>query len=319
MSTYQLPYQDRRGFTNCLLSAIGGDGANMAAKLLFKLAAEVSESRRRVRRQVRQREEGHADRRVLTLVLLRHAGARKRSEQPPAYPLRVPRKSHSPAEPQSSGLQENATVIVNTCETPERFATSCSCTAARSIRAGCGEDRAGDAFPLEYADDGHARARAELPGRRGGEARSKRPGRAPSSRTWPPTRQRWARSSARPSPPTANIHWSSRKKCAGRSAIDNMLDGGAIDALTHSTIGRNNAYARSNPPPAFNREACIDCAKCLTVCADPGAIVWKDGKMAGIDLTYCKACMRCVAVCPETKKGKALKDPAKEGVTACAF
>ena len=38
--TYQLPYQDRRGFTNCLLSAIGGDGANMAAKLLFKIAAE---------------------------------------------------------------------------------------------------------------------------------------------------------------------------------------------------------------------------------------------------------------------------------------
>ncbi|HOF88607.1 MAG TPA: ferredoxin, partial [Armatimonadota bacterium] len=40
MSTYQLPYQDSRGFTNCLLCAIGGDGANMAAKLLFKLGAK---------------------------------------------------------------------------------------------------------------------------------------------------------------------------------------------------------------------------------------------------------------------------------------
>jgi len=28
--------------------------------------------------------------------------------------------------------------------------------------------------------------------------------------------------------------------------------------------------------------------------------------MAGIDETYCKGCMRCVEVCPETKKGKAL-------------
>jgi pyruvate ferredoxin oxidoreductase gamma subunit len=106
-----------------------------------------------------------------------------------------------------------------------------------------------------------------------------------------------------------------------RSAIgyDNMLDGGAVDTLTQSTVGRNNAYARSNPAPAFNREACIDCAKCMTVCADPGAIVWENGKMVGIDLAYCKACLRCVAVCPETKKGKALTDPAKEGVVTCSF
>jgi Pyruvate/2-oxoacid:ferredoxin oxidoreductase delta subunit len=105
-----------------------------------------------------------------------------------------------------------------------------------------------------------------------------------------------------------------------RSAIgyNNMNDGGAIDSQTHSTIGRNNAYARSNPAPVYDREPCIDCAKCMTTCPEPGAIVWKDGKMTGIDLTYCKACMRCVAVCPETKKGKALTDPAKEGETACA-
>ncbi|HEY3379353.1 MAG TPA: 4Fe-4S dicluster-binding protein, partial [Armatimonadota bacterium] len=96
----------------------------------------------------------------------------------------------------------------------------------------------------------------------------------------------------------------------------NILNGGAIDALTHSTIGKNNANSRFNDPPAYDRAACIDCAKCLTVCADPGAIVWKDSKMAGIDLTYCKGCMRCVAVCPMTKKGKALTDPAVEGVTA---
>jgi Pyruvate/2-oxoacid:ferredoxin oxidoreductase delta subunit len=28
--------------------------------------------------------------------------------------------------------------------------------------------------------------------------------------------------------------------------------------------------------------------------------------MVGIDERFCKGCMRCVEVCPETKKGKAL-------------
>jgi pyruvate ferredoxin oxidoreductase gamma subunit len=91
----------------------------------------------------------------------------------------------------------------------------------------------------------------------------------------------------------------------------NMIDGGAIDGLTQSTIVKNNSNVRFNEPPKFDVEACINCAKCLTVCADPGAIVWKDAKMAGVDLSYCKGCMRCVAVCPETKKGRALIDPEK--------
>ena len=40
MAEYVLPYQDELGFTNILMSALGGDGANMAAKLLFKIAVE---------------------------------------------------------------------------------------------------------------------------------------------------------------------------------------------------------------------------------------------------------------------------------------
>jgi len=38
MTEYLLPYRDKDGFTNILLSGLGGDGANMAAKLLFKIA-----------------------------------------------------------------------------------------------------------------------------------------------------------------------------------------------------------------------------------------------------------------------------------------
>jgi Pyruvate/2-oxoacid:ferredoxin oxidoreductase delta subunit len=42
------------------------------------------------------------------------------------------------------------------------------------------------------------------------------------------------------------------------------------------------------------------------VCSDPGGLLWKEGRMVGIDDRFCKGCMRCVEVCPETKKGKAL-------------
>ena len=34
---YQLLFSDDLGFCNILLSAIGGDGANMAAKMIFKI------------------------------------------------------------------------------------------------------------------------------------------------------------------------------------------------------------------------------------------------------------------------------------------
>ena len=148
--------------------------------------------------------------------------------------------------------------------------------------------------------------------------RSKRPGRAPSSRTSPPTRSRGGRVLSKTFAADGKYALVAPEEVRGAIGYDNMLDGGAIDALTSSTIGRNNAYARSNPPPVFDRDVCIDCAKCFTVCADPGAIVWKDGKMAGIDLTYCKACMRCVARLPDDEKRQgAARSP--EGVTSCAF
>lgn len=37
MTNYQLPFRDELGFCNVLISALGGDGANMAAKLLFEI------------------------------------------------------------------------------------------------------------------------------------------------------------------------------------------------------------------------------------------------------------------------------------------
>jgi pyruvate ferredoxin oxidoreductase gamma subunit len=86
----------------------------------------------------------------------------------------------------------------------------------------------------------------------------------------------------------------------------NMLNGGTIDALTHSTIGRDNRLAGRGNIPDFHPESCTSCGICLTVCSDPGGLIWKDGKMQGVDERFCKGCMRCVEVCPETERGKAL-------------
>ena len=87
----------------------------------------------------------------------------------------------------------------------------------------------------------------------------------------------------------------------------NMLPGGRIEALKHSTVQRNNAESRLGPNPIFNTDECTSCGMCLMVCPDPGAIVWKDKKMTGINENFCKSCLRCVMICPRT--GRALRDP----------
>jgi pyruvate ferredoxin oxidoreductase gamma subunit len=87
----------------------------------------------------------------------------------------------------------------------------------------------------------------------------------------------------------------------------NMLNGGTIDALTHTTAGRDNRLAGRGKVPEFHPESCSSCGICLTVCSDPGGLLWREGRMIGIDERFCKGCMRCVEVCPETKKGKGLR------------
>lgn len=317
MSTYQLPYKDGRGFTNCLLSAIGGDGANMAAKLLFKIAAEELNLDGAYDAKYGSEKKGTPTDVSLKLcdfgTPVRESGPTNR-----AHILCVFRENLIRALNLNRGLSENATVIVNSCKTPE---------ALRDVL----QLHSGTIYVIDAAKialDTHSRLNMPMMAMLAHvlkfpeEAVVKK-----IKETWPKAVEaniaayKMAVAESVSKTFEADGKYEIAEPAEVRSAIgyDNMLDGGAIDALTMSTVVRNNAYARSNPAPAFEREACIDCAKCLCVCADPGAIVWKDGKMAGIDLAYCKACMRCVAVCPATKKGKALKDPAEEGVTSCAF
>jgi pyruvate ferredoxin oxidoreductase gamma subunit len=317
MATYQLPYKDGRGFTNCLLSAIGGDGANMAAKLLFKLAAEELNLDGAYDAKYGSEKKG-----TPTDVSLRLCdfGTPVRESGPNNRPhiLVVFRENLIRALNLNRGLQPNATVIVNTCKTPE---------AIRELL----HLHSGTIYTLDAAKialDTHSRLNmpmmamlAHVLGFPEAAIIKK------IKETWPKVveanvgayKAAVSQSVSASFAADGTFELAAPQEVRGAIGYDNMLDGGAIDALTMSTIARNNANARSQPAPTFDRAVCIDCAKCLTVCADPGAIVWEGGKMVGIDLAYCKACLRCVAVCPETKKGKALADPASEGVTSCAY
>jgi len=317
MSSYQLPYQDRRGFTNCLLSAIGGDGANMAAKLLFKIAAEELNLDGAYDAKYGSEKKG-----TPTDVSLRlcYYGTPVRESGPTNRPhiLCVFRENLITELNLVRGLQANATVIVNTCETPEAI--------REKLKLHSGTIYVLDAGKI--ALETHSRLNMPMMAMLASVLQFPEAAVIKKiTETWPRAVEpnvaayQAAVGQALKATFAADGKYALQEPALVQSRIgyDNMLDGGAVDALTMSTKVRNNAYARSNPAPDFKREACIDCAKCLTVCADPGAIVWNENKMAGIDLAYCKACLRCVAVCPSTKKGKALTDPAAEGDTACTF
>lgn len=314
MSDYQLPYQDRRGFTNCLLSAIGGDGANMAAKLLFKLGAKYLNLDGAYDAKYGSEKKG-----TPTDVSLRlcYFGTPVYESGPNNRPniLVVFREPLIRALGLNKGLQADATVIVNTTRTPDEIRDE--------LQLHSGTIYTLDADSIAAA----THSRLNMPMMAMLSHVLKFPEDAVKhtiEETWP---RALAANIAAYEKAVADSHnktfaadgkYQLVEPAEEHSPIGylNILNGGAIDTLTHSTVGKNNANARFNLPPCYNREVCIDCAKCLTVCSDPGAIVWKNGKMAGIDLTYCKGCMRCVNVCPVTKKGHALTDPSVEGVTA---
>jgi pyruvate ferredoxin oxidoreductase gamma subunit len=94
---------------------------------------------------------------------------------------------------------------------------------------------------------------------------------------------------------------------------ENMLAGGAIDALAGINIPNGNGEPLGRVP-VFSVELCSHCGLCLVPCPEPGSLVWKDRKMVAVNALYCKGCMQCVEICPTTKRGKALVEP--ELVTA---
>ena len=53
-----------------------------------------------------------------------------------------------------------------------------------------------------------------------------------------------------------------------------------------------------NQRPKYLLDKCIHCFICWILCPE-GSITVKDGKMTGIDLTYCKGCGICATECPK--------------------
>jgi pyruvate ferredoxin oxidoreductase gamma subunit len=311
--SYELPAVDRLGFCNVLLSALGGDGANMAAKLLFKIAVSELDLDGAYDAKYGSEKKGTA-----TDVSLRlcYTGTFVRTSGPTMTPniLAIFRPGLIETLQLNRGLQDNAVVIVNTTQTPDEIRDRLKMHAGRIVCVDAeriAEEtnsrlnmpimalvcRALD-FPVDKVEGSIAKAWPYAKDANLAAFKASYDG--VTEKTFEPRADY-------PLLPPALV-------ARGQIGYLNMLNGGAIDAMTHSTVNRNNQVAGYGFVPEFDPSACTGCAVCMTVCSDPGGIVWKDGKVIGLDYAFCKGCMRCVEVCPQSKKGKALTRPELEQV-----
>jgi len=302
---------DRRGFTNVLFSALGGDGANMSAKLLFHIAVEELGLDGAYDAKYGSEKTGTATDVSLRLcrngIAIRESGPTNRPHVLVIFhpelirPLGLGR-----------GLREDALVVCNTTESPaairERLGLHSGtilCVDAERIARTAGSRLnvpltavAAQAIGFPMASLWRAIERAwpkareaNLTAFRGIEG-AVTEGVFPADGRYPLTEP---------------------LKPDGAIGYRNMLDGGAIDARYYSTAGRDNRIAGRGMVPAYNIDACIGCAICLTVCSDSGGLIWEHDKVTGIDTAFCKGCMRCVEVCPATGRGQALTLPLSAG------
>jgi len=72
--------------------------------------------------------------------------------------------------------------------------------------------------------------------------------------------------------------------------------GGLIDQPGSAQKNKTGSW-RSGVEPVWNSEKCRHCGICFHYCPE-GAIIFKDGKMQGINYDYCKGCLLCVKECP---------------------
>ncbi|MFO0974226.1 MAG: 2-oxoacid:acceptor oxidoreductase family protein [Phycisphaerae bacterium] len=303
-STFLLPFRDDLGFCNILLSALGGDGANMGAKLLFKVGCEAFGLDGGYDARYGSEKKG-----TPTDVSVRFCepGTPVRQSGPtnrPHFLVVFHADLIAPLE-LWRGLHDGAVCIVNTPQSPAATRETLRLHRGRVvcvdgtriayesksrlnmplIAALCHEFGLPDAQMREYVASAWPNVAASNLSAMGRAI-------AEAVRAGFDVDERFVR--AGPKPTRGAIGWR------------NMLNGGVIDARTHSTIGRDNRVAGRGRVPHFEPAACNSCGICLTVCSDPGGLLWREGRMAGIDPLFCKGCMRCVEVCPTTKKGHAL-------------
>ena len=305
---YRLPFSDDMGFCNILLSALGGDGANMAAKMLFKLGLKKMGLDGGFDARYGSEKKG-----TPTDVSVRFCplGTVNRSVGPTTAP-HIMVAFHEKLIRQlrlNKGLHPGAIAIVNSKESPEEVRDILQLHSGKVICV--------DATHI--AEETHSRLNMPMlavlcnvlgfPADMVEEAVAKQ---------WPKVAEanvaafRAAVSQAAEAEFPADGKYELLPYSDSRGGLGylNMLPGGTTDALRHSTVNRDNSEGALGSHPVFNAEECTSCGMCLTVCPDPGAIVWKDKKMQGINPRFCKSCLRCVMICPRT--GRALRDPAKD-------
>ncbi len=306
MPDYALPYQDDLGFTNILMSALGGDGANMGAKLLFKIAVEKLDLDGGYDAKYGSEKTGTPTDVSIRLCAL---GTPVRESGPTRRPhmLSVFRDKLIASQSLNRGLQANATVMVNTSRTPREI--------RELLKLHSGKVLTLDATRI--ALETHSRMNmpmlAVLCDQLGFPAEVVK---AAIAAQWPRAQaanlaafdRAVGQSTSGTFEPDARFPLVEPATVTSPIGFANMLNGGAIDALTHLNIPAPDADPLGRVP-VFTLELCSHCGLCLVPCPEPGAMVWKDKKMVAVNPVFCKGCMQCVEICPTTKRGKALVEP----------
>lgn len=303
-SSYHLPARDQLGFCNILMSALGGDGANMGAKLLFKIGVTQFGLDGGYDARYGSEKKGTA-----TDVSIRFCepGTPVRQAGPTNRPHFMVVFHENLIEPLElyCGLQPGATCIVNSTQPPTMLRDK--------LRLPDGNIVTVDATRIAH----DCQSRLNLPllavlcrelGFPLSDVSSLIAGQWPKQATANLAAFEQSLKETRSAVIAADGRFSPLGPKVSRGPIGwrNMLNGGTIDALYHTTAGRDNRLAGQGKVPAFDPTACTHCGLCLTVCSDPGGLLWKEGRMTGVDDRFCKGCMRCVEVCPENKRGHAL-------------
>jgi pyruvate ferredoxin oxidoreductase gamma subunit len=306
MAEYVLPYQDDLGFTNILMCGLGGDGANMAAKLLFKIGVEKLDLDGGYDAKYGSEKTG-----TPTDVSIRLAkyGTPMRESGPTRRPhmLSVFREKLIATQSLVRGLQPEATVMVNTTRSPAEI--------RKMLKLHSGKILALNATRIAL----ETKSRLNMPMI---AVLSEQLG-------FPAEMVREAIASQWPKAKAANLaafdlaiglvkteHFEpcpdyplvEPARVTSAIGYENMLNGGTIDALTSVQVPDPDSEPLGLVP-VFVAELCSNCGLCLIPCPEPGSIVWKDKKMVAINPVYCKGCMQCVEICPTTKRGKALTEP----------
>jgi pyruvate ferredoxin oxidoreductase gamma subunit len=307
MTEYILPYNDELGFTNILLSALGGDGANMAAKLLFKIAVEKMNLDGGYDARYGSEKTGTPTDVSIRLCKL---GTPVRESGPSRKPhvLSIFREKLVESQGLVRGLQAKATVMVNTTRSPQEI--------REALKLHSGKILTLDATGIALA----TKSRLNMPML---AVLCDQLGFLPEvvkkaiTEQWPRAQaanlaafdQAVGQATSESFEPRPEYPLQEPAPIMSPIGYANMLNGGTIDALTHVLVPPPGA-APLGRVPVFTLELCSHCGLCLVPCPEPGAIVWKDKKMVTLNPVYCKGCMQCVEICPTTKRGKALTEPA---------